>query len=678
MEVQDLYLFDNRLFVSYSYLFKRGVSEQSVYNLTSKNNKNSWKVVRHPSNNRCKLIEYNSIQKKYFELYKLPEAKKLEEKARRQEMKNKKESDEKSKLFVKNILDIEYDCWIELKPLYENLFIDSEIIECYCKTHIIFQKCKELYELGTRLKDLYNAYSRYDDLIFQTQSYSAFCNKFKKIRERDSIDDVLIHGLKGRISNNKRISSDVIVEIKRHFSDSKRLNASHILERVNEYLIKSNRQRISISSIYKVISQPYVKIDCLEGRMGMKYVKYNILPHNHFIPPKNEGTVWFLDGTRLQFAYKDKKSKYKTLIFYVVVDGKSKKILGYSSDVSENTEMAIEAVKMACCKTSILPRELVQDRSPAHRSLKYERLISQAKLLGVLWRPCYNPRDNNYVERLFGVLQERFCKTIDGYLGDGIRSKNPVGKPAPEELERQLKEKNIRTREELEKVLEKLIFDYNNSKFRIDKEEKLNREQAYRKIEVEPISINSIDFASMFWEEKEIIVSKGSIVFKVEGRNYYYNIYKKEVLTYFNQKVRVCFNPDDLSNVFLFDLKTGNYIGSLERYIPRPKARIERSEADNLYIKSESKKGRQLAHELIIGVKNIKEQSKKQNVNLPPDIAILSSMKKRVLEDSEADLTTNEILNYKNIEKKSRIVIKEELVDFEKLFKDMYKFNRDL
>lgn len=407
--------------------------------------------------------------------------------------------------------------------------------------------------------------------------------------------------------------------------------------------------------------------------MGKKYVKYNILPHNHFIAPKDEGTLWLLDGTRLQFAYRDDKTGYKTLIYYIVLDGKSKKIIGYSSSESENTEMAIRALKMACTNTKYLPREIIQDRSPAHRSEKYERIIAQGKLLGVYWRYCYSPTDNAYVERSFKILQDRFCKTIDGYLGDGIRSKDPLGKPAPEELKRNLNKKNFRTKKELEKELEKLIYDYNNSNFRINKEKRLNKEQLYRNVKIDPIHINSEIFASMFWDSKEITMHKGCIVFKIDGKTYYYNSYKTKSLVYFNQKVRVCYHLENLDVVFLFDLKTGKYIDYLERYIPRPKANIERSKEDKEYVIEESKKTRRRAKSLSDGVRKIKEDSRLQNEFLPPDIAYISSDQKTIVEGAEEKLTAKGILDNKVIERKKKNSLNDTSIDFEKIFKDMYK-----
>ncbi len=232
MDKQELFLFDGRLYVSYSFLFSKNVPTQSVYNQTSRKAKKPWRVVRHPSNKHMKLVDYSSIPVKYIEYYKLPHINKLEVIARRQRLKLEKDFNEKSKSFQKVALDIEYEnYWKELIPLYENIFINYEIIECYCKTHVVFNRCKELYNHGARIRDLYHAYSRYDDLVFQSLSYSSFCNKFRKIRDADSIDDVLIHGLKGRISNNMKMSSDVIIEIKKHFSNPKKLNACHIIRK---------------------------------------------------------------------------------------------------------------------------------------------------------------------------------------------------------------------------------------------------------------------------------------------------------------------------------------------------------------------------------------------------------------------------------------------------------------
>ena len=45
-----------------------------------------------------------------------------------------------------------------------------------------------------------------------------------------------------------------------------------------------------------------------------------------------------------------------------------------SFDDSENSEMAIRALEMACRKTGYLPREIVTDNSSAYRKAEYQKI----------------------------------------------------------------------------------------------------------------------------------------------------------------------------------------------------------------------------------------------------------------------------------------------------------------
>ena len=516
----------------------------------------------------------------------------------------------------------------------------------FCKTHVLLSKIIEFHNNGYKLKSLFDTYSRYSGLVFQSESYNSFCNKINKIKKEGSIEKVLIHGLTKLPSNNLKKEEDVIYEILRNYGDGKKPNAQTVLEKTNEYLIRTNRKTISISSIYNVISQAYVKNESTLIRHGLKYVENNILPYSHFDPPSDLGMLWVMDGTRFQFAYINENNKYNFLTYFVVMEAFNRKIIGYSYDVSENSTMVYNALAYACKETNILPREILSDKSSAFKTEDLIRIQALAKTWGCNWCKIHDPRDNSYVERFFGVFQETVCKKYDGYLGDGIRSKYLDGKPSPEEIKKYLRYKNLKSKDEVIELLDSLIMEYNNSKTGIMTnfaDVKLSNENQRSKIT--PIYLDTIKYAQLFWSDKTLIVRHSEISFEINNRRFAYQIFDIELVLKLNgNHVKVLYNPDNLNIILVFDIKSGTYLCTLDRYVNIPKASVERTQDQNkeLYKSVTKKKG--LVKELKNKINTIVEISDANREKLPPKLVEFNIGKKYQIEEAENTLLNEELV----------------------------------
>ncbi|MDP4210469.1 MAG: Mu transposase C-terminal domain-containing protein [Bacteroidota bacterium] len=673
---QDVYFFGKTAYVTYKFLIDRGVPSSTIYNNTS--NKviapKRWFTAPLPNNKKIKLIEYNSIPHSLVVKFKLPDYNRLREIADLQIEQVRNELSVNVSNHVKTILDLEYYSWEDLKIHYENKFISGEKLEMFCKTHAILSKLIELNQLGYKLKDLFSAYYQYDNMVFETEHYRSFCNKIRQIKKGKSIEEVLIHGLVNKPSNNLKKDEDVLIEIQRIFNEGKVLNASQILDQVNDYLIRSNRKTVSRSLIYSVISQNCIKNKALISRYGLKYAMNNILPYSHFISPSQEGVLWVIDGSRFQFAYKrdNGQGKYGFLTFFIVMEAFNRKIIGYSYDDSENSVMVKKALEMSCESLLYLPREIISDNSPAFKSADMERIQASFKIWGGHWHKVNNnPRDNSYAERFFGVFQESFCKKYEGYIGDGIKSKNLNGKPSPEEVKQFLSSKKIKSRDDVILLLTEVINDYNASSKRgasIKKNVVQNIMNSHKNID--PIPLETIKFCLLFWPYKELKVSHGEVSFEFKKIAYIYQIYDEELLYRLHgTSVKVSYNPKDMSKVLIFDLKNDLYLTTLERYKLIPKAKIERSSTDNEEFHKTLGKTKRLKRKMIKGGLDIFTQSEQNRAKLPPKLLDLGIGTKSENEESEKEFMSDEL------EKISEVNIgsgEKEDIDFDSILKQMY------
>ena len=593
---QDLFVYGNTAWVTYKFLEKYKVPKQTIYNNTSKKSVEKWFVRSHPNSKKLKLIDYCSISISTIKKYGLPQYSELKAISESQNKMIKEDYSNKASKIIKSILDLEYNNWDVYRSIYCNSMFDEEKIRYYCKTHALFAKILELHnpKNGFKIADLYKGYCLYDELVFETTNDRSFANKVNKIKKAKSIEDELIHGKIGCIGKNLKVFEDIENEILKHLGNPKKFSASIITEKVNDYIIRMNGKPIKQSTVEAVCAKAKNKNSVAISKYGRKFVLEKMMPHAHFVPPHKEGLIWLMDGTRFQFAYKGGFDPYSFLTYYIVIDGYDKRIIGFSYADSENTKMAMEAFENACRTMQYLPTEIISDNSPAYRASDYQKMITEADRMGVNWRINLNrnPRDNSYVERVFGIIQEKYCKKYDGYVGEGIKSKNPNGSPSPEEKAKHLKNINLRTRNEVIELIKQIISEYNSS---IDRNKLMKKDEyekrLYGKRNINPIPLDLSKFAKLFWSIKEIKLQYGMISFQLDNEVHYYNIYDDNVInSYFGKVVRVRYCKENFAKVMVFALPEDKYICTLEEYQSIPKAGIERTRQQNNLLFKHSQK----------------------------------------------------------------------------------------
>lgn len=661
---QDLFVYGNTAWVTYKFLEKYKVPKQTIYNNTSKKSTEKWFVRSHPYSKKIKLIDYCSISISTIKKYGLPQYSELKAIYELQTKIVKEQYSKQASIIIKNILDIDYNNWDIYRSIYCNKLFDEQKIRLYCKTHALFSRILELHnpKHGFKLLDLFQAYCLYEELVFETTNFHSFANKVNKLKKAKSIEDELIHGLSGSIGNNLKVFEDVENEIKKHLANPKKFSATIITEKVNDYIVRTNGKPIAQSTVEAICAKTRIKNEISISRYGKRYLIEKMLPHEHFIPPHKEGLLWLMDGTRFQFAYKGEFNHYSFLTYYIVIDGYDKRIIGFSYDDGENTKMATEAFENACKLKQYLPTEIISDNSPAYRARDYTRMITEADRMGVNWRIILNrnPRDNNYVERVFGVIQEKYCKKYNGYIGDGIKSKNPNGRPSPEELTKNLTTKNLRTRDEVIELIKQVIADYNAS---IDRKQLMKKDQyeirLSGKTNINPIPLDSSKFAKLFWSSRELKLQNGMISFQLDNELHYYNIYDGVIIdNHHGTTVRVRYCKENLKKIMLFELHEDKYICTLKETPPIPKVGIERNREQNNRLFLHSQKVKNIETGFREKIKEIEEKSNENWKKVPPELAEFSAQSKPIRENSENEIVNSEIEKLV-FEKKVKVINKE-------------------
>ena len=131
---------------------------------------------------------------------------------------------------------------------------------------------------------------------------------------------------------------------------------------------------VSVSSIKNILADKYIQNQCKPSRNGAEWIKTNLQPFRLREDPTANFELWQLDGSRFQFPYLTEDGKIAFLIFFVVLDVHSRKIIGYSSGKTENHILVKEALSMAVQETGFLPSEIIRDNGGCFRDKKYQKL----------------------------------------------------------------------------------------------------------------------------------------------------------------------------------------------------------------------------------------------------------------------------------------------------------------
>ena len=311
--------------------------------------------------------------------------------------------------------------------------------------------------------------------------------------------------------------------------------------------------------------------------------------HKGYIPFDNAlfaGDCWEMDATRINMISHegtvtkiDKNGKETTVkvekFIYIVAirDVHSGDVLGYSFDYSENHLVYWEAMKMAVQNAGYLPYEWVTDKFPGHNKPEMIDLFERLESLGVNMVFTHKANDKAKIERWFRTLQSVFMMDSKYFYGEGIQSRASYAHRSAEYLKRIKKEAKKEGWN-----MQKNIDEASNhvEKYRITPFSKYSRK--HKNIHQSPAElheysekphitdISEATISMLFGLRKELTLRHdGQFSTEIVGVEFDYMIrpaYYDVISNYFNKKVVVTYDLNDLSVVFLWE-KSGKLLKSL-------------------------------------------------------------------------------------------------------------------
>ena len=485
------------------------------------------------------------------------------------------------------------------KAFYYNKGLKTERIDQLARTHAIIELA-----LGYKEQPGYTITSFFEvltDLNFSGFSINlTSLNYFQKLlrgAEKNSIPDMLLHGLRGKPSNNKKINKAVGLLILFFKRDGNNISNRLVATYVNTVLLAkptiNGGKTISRKAVTDFLQDPFNRNIVKFGRLSRSEFIDELTPYLVGEAPVYPCDQWAIDGTKLQFICKTDEGLKVRLTLIMVLDSFSKRVMGYAIGRSENSELALEAFKMAILACAHkLPSEVVSDRGPGFKK-EFKRLIDHSKDMGVEWHQSSNPRAKNRLERAFMTLQTTVFSQYFGYIGEGIKSRSKNARPNKDIMFLLRDVKYLRNEEQLKGLVDHMIKVYND--YAISENGQSPNEFYREKLAKHAIKITPEQLALMTYSKHEVSGRKASIEVQHNGKRRVYSGYETVLVSNIQDgKVDVYIDYNNDQFAYIFRANTSEFLGKYELRQRVNTAKVNRTRKDEEEIARHYKRKRKM------------------------------------------------------------------------------------
>jgi len=553
---------NEKLYLSSEYIVEKGMNRRTLANYISMYNKGqslSYSFIKNDLTSE-KWISFESIPLKILRKFNIP----ISKNDLTKEIESLMESESQKKqreiwLILSNAWN-NPTVWRQYVPSYSEYYLDKGKRTLFAKTHSLFNNSIIMKKSGVySLINIHKVYLKFKEAIFWTDKYDYFTKKIKFAQDQ-GITDTLLHDFKKFGRNNYRLTPLVKKRIIFYYVNPKKYSRKQITEMVNLELIERGLKSISYQSVTLFLRNNEFKNRHDILRNGKEYAYNKLFPYITRKEPEHIASLYQIDSTRLNLPYNGDDGKIRFIYLCVIMDVFTRKIIGHSFSQSENHLLIINCLKMALEEFKYIPKQIVVDNHSSYSSNEFNSISSKMEDYGVCVRKSkpYNPRDKGHVERWFKTFSSYYLNRLIGNLGFGIKSKLEDSRAA-KSLERfYLKPKNLRSKKQLCELVSKLISQYN-----VDVQSK--RKTIINKA---PKKFAAWQIAHIFYKNKKIKIRNSMLIMRVVSRHTYtiHNILMAEKLN--NTYVIVRYDENDPSNIYLFNIKSNQYLGCLKVDVP--------------------------------------------------------------------------------------------------------------
>lgn len=441
-----------------------------------------------------------------------------------------------------------------------------------------------------RLKDKFNLYKKegYESLI-----HAGFCNK-----------------------NSEKINDNAKMWLISRFADQVERVATiyQLWQEYNKRAKEEGWKRLkSDTPVYNFLHQEDIKPLWYGHRFGELKAKEKYTYHHKTKMPTMRDSLWYSDGTKLNFYYQDENGKMQTRNVYEVMDVFSETFLGYHVSKTEDYQAQYFAYKMAAKTAGHRPYQIGFDGQGGHKKLKSGEFLSKMARLSIKTQP-YNGKSKT-IENAFGRFQMQVMKKLWFFTGQNINAKRVESRQNMEFILANVE--NLPTLEEAIAAYEKCRLEWNEAPFQRTGKPRLEKYLASENPEAPELSM--FDLVDLFWilRDKPSTYSASGISFKEKSDKYEYVVYDENRYVdmdfhrkSIDKKFHIKFDPEDMSLIYLYE-KTPlglRFVTAAETKTAVSRARQDINEFEDQYIKEMAKRNKEARVDMRDETERILEQ----------------------------------------------------------------------
>lgn len=544
----DFKTVDCKLYMSYRRLMLYGVNKSTIKNWKNRNISNVIFAEKQS------FILYDSIPESTRK--KLPSLNELKK------LKIDQEREEKSEQvyeFVLNGMQYAYERnFLRFRGIYEEAGVPHDKVTDYARHHAVWQYFLDTFfsEPGL-ISPVKEGAKAYNVLYPGRLSRPGFIGCLQKAK-KEGVESILIRKKgQGRKKEFTEVYEYWVMQLS---SSGKAYSQAAIHREICDMCDELDYKQPSLTTI-KSLFRKWLPI-IADSRYGKDKTRFSKMGYVSIIPAENANDQWQIDGWRIPFYAKG----YKTLCLFWVLDAQSRRIVGYRIAETENTETIMDGLEDAVRKTGALPYEIVSDNHSFNQTKIAENFKSELDKMGVHWTVTENPRYKALVERSFGVFAEEICKKQYGYIGQGIKTKNPDGRTSQELFDKYTNGKGWLELDQIKAIIVYCVDEFNK---RADKQGKTPITRYEESQKPNEVRFNGIEtnanFYRLFTRDMDTLtVRKNQLKITRAGVEYEF-LLNAELAHQWNDKgVRVRYVS--LSDgVYIYDPETDEALGFVHR-----------------------------------------------------------------------------------------------------------------
>lgn len=343
-------------------------------------------------------------------------------------------------------------------------------------------------------------------------------------------------------------------------------------------------------TIFIFLHQPEVKSYWWGFRYGETKAKEKFNLSLKTKLPSMRDSLWYSDGTKLNYYYLDANGKMATCQVYEVMDAHSEVLLGHHISKTEDYEAQYYAYKIAAQTSGHRPYQIGFDGQGGHNKLKAGQFLTKMARLSIKTQP-YNGKSKT-IENAFGRFQAQYLKRDWFFTGQNIIAKKEESKANMEFILANVQ--NLPTLEEIKEIYAKRREDWNAAPHPKTKQPRidmyLNSENP------EAPKLEWYEMVDLFWilRDKPSTYTAAGISFQEKKVAYDYVVYNddRSVDMEFHRKnidkkFYIRFDPDDMSRICLYE-KTAlglRFVREAETKVEVSRGRQEVDEFQDKFIK---------------------------------------------------------------------------------------------